>query len=123
MLYMAANSDDGLLVFLGINDENIKQIRLDNPLVANFDYINFPAVFFVYCSETEEESPRMQEIRRQIGVTLTPWACMGVTNEELDALQDNKGFFAYEPRDKIVGVVLLVREHPDQLACAFAEMR
>ena len=120
MLYMAADSDDGLLVFLGINDENIKQIRLDNPLIAQLSYVNHHGFFFVYHSETSEESPKMKEIRGQIGRTLASWACMGVTTEELDALQANKGFFAYQPKDKIVGVdkiaVMYCNDHKSFIA-------
>jgi hypothetical protein len=104
MLYLSADSDDGLLVFLGIGDENIERIEADDPLVANLSYLNYPGVFFLYSSESGEESPKMAEIREKIGITLTPWCSMGATKQQLKWLKKGCGFFILEPKDKMVGV-------------------
>lgn len=47
MLYLSSSSDRGLIVYLGISDENIEQIKLDNPLMARLSYVGYTGLFFL----------------------------------------------------------------------------
>ena len=63
MLYLSSSSDRGLIVYLGISDENIEQIKLDNPLMARLSYVGYTGLFFLFATENADDSPAMIRAR------------------------------------------------------------
>jgi hypothetical protein len=104
MLYMSAEGEFGLCVFLGIGDENITRIAADDPLVARLSYIGHPGFFILFISEDGNDSPRMAALRQSADTALANYFAMPCTAEELVALKTNQGFFTVEPRDRLPGI-------------------
>jgi hypothetical protein len=114
MLYMAAKTDDGLRVFLGLGNENIERIKADDPLVARLSNVGYPGLFFLYMTANGLPSPRMTEIEAMVkeraaeeGFTIPVFA-LGVADSQLDALQSGQGCFLVVPRSDLPGIEKIV---------------
>jgi hypothetical protein len=110
MLYMAAKTDNGLRVFLGLGKENVDQIKADNPLVARLSNVGYPGLFFLYMSVDNLPSPRMTEINEMMKEKAeeegfnVPSFSIGSTTEQLDALQAGQGCFFIDPESTMPGI-------------------
>jgi len=63
---MAARSDDGLHILLGLCNENVDQIKADNPLMTQLSHCGARGLLFIYPSEDGTPSPQFQKALKLI---------------------------------------------------------
>lgn len=107
MIYMAATTKDGLLISLAIDDENLTQIKADNPLMARLSRCGCSnGLFFVYLMSPDGGlSPRMQQIVEELkSLPVKMKVCaLGLGVTELEDLKIGK-FVTIHPGDGMPGV-------------------
>jgi hypothetical protein len=119
MLYLASNDEKGLSIFLGLCDENLQQIKLDNPLMAQLSHCGHPGLFFLFMSEDASDSPKMAEARKLLDASPMPYDSFGISAQKLDWIKEGKGVLLVKPGDKLPGVekiVVLYCNDPTKMA-------
>jgi hypothetical protein len=107
MIYMAASTQDGILVSLAIDDENLNRIKADDPLMARLSRCGYSnGLFFLYLMSPEGGlSPRMQQIVEELkGLPVKLKVCaLGLGATELEDLKVGK-FVKIQPGNDMPGI-------------------
>jgi hypothetical protein len=108
MLYLASKSDNGLSIFLGLCAENIKQIKLDNPLIARLGYCGYRGLFFLSISEDGSDSRQLKNLCSMISLSRMKYYAQPICASELDDLQAGRCVLVVEPGEYLSGVQKIV---------------
>ncbi len=107
MIYMSANTENGLLISLAIDDTNLLRIKADDPLMARLSRCGYSnGLFFLYLMSPDGGlSPRMQKIVEELkGFPVKLKVCaLGLGATELEDLKAGK-FISIHPAEAMPGI-------------------